>query len=406
VHKQEREPDVIWGADLAVCLVAAPIILACAYLLMLTVVSFWRLRTFLPPQPKLRFDLIVPAHNESANIETTVKNLFALDWPRELMRVVVVADNCTDDTAEKARAAGAVALERNHQSLRGKGHALAFAFAHLQGDAAVVIDADSTVSPNLLRAFSARIEQGAQACQAYYGVINPSASWRTTLMAIAFAMFHRVRGRAREFLNFSCGLKGNGMCFTRALLERVPHDAFGLVEDVEFGARLAVEAERVWYVDEAEVFGEMVTSEEASRSQRVRWEAGRRSIRAAVPQLLSAAWKMKTTMPLDLAVDLLIPPLAYLGIGVSVLSFVGAMLALAHAPGSALRLGLFCMACLVAYVLRGWRLSGTGARGLLMLFSSPLYVAWKVALMRREKAAPTEWVRTQREAERAAEEEA
>src|SRR6185436_19502285 len=145
-------------------------------------------------------------------------------------RVVVVADNCTDKTAELAREAGAVVLERQSDTHKGKGYALQYAFERLEGDAVVVVDADTKVTSNLLQAFAARLNAGAQACQAYYGVDNVSASWRTTLMAVAFAMFHRVRGRGRENLKLSCGLKGNGMCFSKALLAKVPHDAYNIIK--------------------------------------------------------------------------------------------------------------------------------------------------------------------------------
>jgi cellulose synthase/poly-beta-1,6-N-acetylglucosamine synthase-like glycosyltransferase len=81
-----------------------------------------------PVSPGLTFDFVVPAHDEANGIAATVKSLQAVDYPKHLFRVVVVADNCTDDTAERARAAGAVVLERFNQELRGKGYALASAF--------------------------------------------------------------------------------------------------------------------------------------------------------------------------------------------------------------------------------------------------------------------------------------
>mgnify|MGYP001215703738 CR=1 FL=1 len=393
--------------DYLIALAALPLVVACGYLFVLTVLSW---RPHLPPdtQAPPSFDIVVPAHNEAAGIASTVKSLLQLDWPADKRRVVVVADNCSDDTARLAREAGAVVLERQSDTHKGKGYALQYAFERLEGDAVVVVDADTKVTPNLLRAFAARIQKGAQACQAYYGVDNVSASWRTTLMAVAFAMFHRVRGRARENLKLSCGLKGNGMCFTRALLQKVPHDAFSVVEDLEFGIRLGKAQERVWYVDEGQVFGEMVSSESASRSQRVRWESGRKAmVRAHVGPLLREAIAKKSAVLLDLAVDLLIPPLSYLGIGAVALGLAGAVLAVTgHAGTYSLTAATLCLAALGLYAFRGWWLSQTGLRGLGMLAAAPLYVVWKVALMRKQSSAPREWVRTQREAEAAKEPEA
>lgn len=154
--------------------------------------------------PAIRFDIIVPAHDEEAGIAATVRSLLATDYPPTLRRVVVVADNCTDGTVREASAAGATVLERNDPVRRGKGYALAFAFERIlseaTADSAVVVDADTMVSPNLLRAFASRLRAGARAVQAHYGVANRQASWRTRLMHIAFTLFHEVRSRARERL--------------------------------------------------------------------------------------------------------------------------------------------------------------------------------------------------------------
>ncbi|MBL8950034.1 MAG: glycosyltransferase, partial [Myxococcaceae bacterium] len=358
--------------DTIVALAALPLVAACGYLLVLTLLS-WRPRPPLGPEVPPSFDIVVPAHNEAAGIAQTVKSLLALEWPADKRRVVVVADNCSDDTARLAREAGATVLERQSDTHKGKGYALQHAFERLEGDAVVVVDADTRVTPNLLLAFAARIQKGAQACQAYYGVENTSASWRTTLMAIAFSMFHRVRGRGRENLKLSCGLKGNGMCFTKGLLEKVPHDAFSVVEDLEFGIRLGKAGERVWYVDEGQVFGEMVSGEAASRSQRVRWEGGRKAmVKAHVGPLLKSAWQQKSAVLFDLAIDLLIPPLSYLGLGAVGLAVVGAALGFVtgYAAATAGAASL-CVTALGLYAFRGWWLSGTGLRGLAMLAATP-----------------------------------
>ena len=137
----------------------------------------------------LRFAFVVPAHNEEAGIAATVESLFAVDWPKENFQVVVVADNCSDSTADKARAAGATVLERQNKDLRGKGYALEHAFHWVlndtAADAVVVVDADTIVSKNLLLSYASRIAEGALAMQAEYGVRNVDASWRTELMALA-----------------------------------------------------------------------------------------------------------------------------------------------------------------------------------------------------------------------------
>ena len=354
--------------------------------------------------PHLRFTVVVPAHNESAGIGQTVRSLLALDYPAALRRVLVVADNCADDTAVQARAAGAEVLERTDTQRRGKGYALETAFAQLLAegttDAVAVIDADTVVSPNLLQAFAARLEAGARVAQAHYGVQNPEASWRTRLMRIALAMFHQVRSIARERLGVSAGLRGNGMCFSLAVLREVPHDAYSLVEDLEYGVKLGRAGHRVVYVHEADVLGEMVSGEQASRSQRTRWEQGRAQMRALYGwPLVREGLRRRSALLIDLALDVLVPPLSQLvaalvlltavAWGLVALSGVGVWAAAAGA------LGLFSVGL---YVLAGWAHSGTGARGLVDLALAPVYVAWKFRLKLTGKKQ-AEWVRTTREGE-------
>ena len=295
---------------------ALPVAVASGYLALLALLA--RRRTPPPPPPpRLRFDVVVPAHNEEQGIASTVTSLLALDYPRELYRVVVVADNCTDCTAELARRAGAHVVERHDPAHRGKGYALAHAYAlsveEGLADAVVVVDADSVASPNLLAAMGARFAAGAQAVQARYGVRNVSSSWRTQLMAIAFACFHDVRSLAREQLGLSCGLRGNGMAFTRELLQRVPHTAYSVVEDLEYGIQLGYAGVRVAFAGEAHVLGEMPAWGAASRTQRDRWEAGRLGVaRAHAARLLRAALVRRDRVALDLALDLLVPSLSTL----------------------------------------------------------------------------------------------
>ncbi len=389
--------------DVALALVALPPLLASLYLLGLTMLS----RCSAPPRaapPRLRFDVIVPAHDEEAGIAQTIRSLDALDYPRALRRVWVVADNCTDGTARRAEAAGARVVVRADPERRGKGHALRFAFELLLrdgfADALVVVDADSVASPNLLRAFSARLETGALAVQARYGVRNPHASWRTRLMAIAFALFHDVRSLGRERLRLSAGLRGNGMCLAARVLREVPHDAFSVVEDVEYGIRLGRAGHRVWYAAEAEVLGDMVAGADGSRSQRNRWEGGRKRLRRALAlPLLREGVARRDRVRVDLALDLLVPPLAQLALALAALA--AAVLTVAWTTGTAPLVAPWpCAAggvALAVHVGRGWWLSCTGLRGLADLLRAPQYVAWKVLVAVAARAGPQGWIRTARE---------
>ena len=395
-------PDFIESAlHLPLLLLALPAALSCLYLLALTLLS-QKPKTPQPSSKKLRFDVIVPAHNEAVVIERTIASLKKIDWPENGYRLLVVADNCTDTTATLARVAGAEVLERNDELNRGKGYALRHAFEASRklgwADAVVIIDADAEVSGNLLEACASRIEAGAKAVQVHYGVLNPLSAWRTRLIAIAKGAFHIARSRGRERLGLSCGLRGNGWCVTHALLREVPYKAFSLTEDIEYGITLGLAGHRVWYADEAHANAEMVSEEATARSQRARWEGGRfEMIRSMSLPLLRAAILRRSKLCLDLAFDLLVLPLSYVVLNVAALA-VFAALATAASPDFIpwLQLSAACALILLAYVLRGWQLSGTGRQGLLDLAQAPLYLVWKHVLVSRRRS-PREWIRTERE---------
>ncbi len=380
-------------------------VLACSTYLGVLALQARPLGRELPPSPETRFDVVVPAHDEEAGIGATVQSLLDLDYPREMFRVLVVADNCADATATRAEEAGASVLIRQDLGHKGKGYALEFAFAHSRSagfaDAVVVVDADTTVSKNLLRSFDAAFRRGAQAVQAEYGVRNPDAGWRTRLMSVALSLHHRLRNLARERMGLSLGLHGNGMAFSHQVLEEVPHRAYSIVEDLEYGIALGRAGHRVHYAAEGAVYGEMVATETASRSQRQRWEGGRASFaRDQALGLLVDGVLRREKILFDLGMDLAVPPLSYLvaGAGGGLLISSGAVLLL---PVSALVTLPWLLACgsLVGYVLRGVALSERGAAAFVDLAWAPAYIGWKFALrLTGERPPGGEWIRTQRNA--------
>ena len=391
-------------ANTLLTLMALPVLAGSAYLLVLTALS----RRSRPPplsNPAVKVDIVVPAHDEEVGIGATVASLLASDYPAALRRMIVVADNCSDSTAARAREAGATVLIRTDSDRRGKGYALAYAFdrslADGFADAVVVVDADTVVTSGFLAACARCVSAGAEAIQVEYGVRNPGASWRTRLLTISFAMFHAVRSLGRERLGLSAGLRGNGMCFTARLLREVPYQAFSVVEDVEYGIRLGLAGHRVHYADEAAVLGEMPSGGAAAGTQRRRWEGGRfQMAREHALALIRLGLTRPDRVLLDLGLDLLVPPLSYLGaLALSGLVATGVASAL---EGTLVRPAFWLWTASVAaigiHVARGWWLSGTGVAGLGALARAPVYLAWKVGLALTRSDRPRgEWVRTSRE---------
>ncbi|ROT44759.1 glycosyltransferase family 2 protein [Pusillimonas sp. NJUB218] len=386
--------------NLLLFVLLAPALLGCSYLLILTLLSR-RMPQQLAARKDLRFDIIVPAHNEAGIIKQTLQSLKKLDWPETHYRIIVIADNCTDDTAAIASANGATVLKRHNDTQRGKGYALdhgiRFFLESSPGDAVVVIDADTQVSENLLSCFAARLSSGADAIQAHYGVLNPNDSWRTRLMTIAYSAFHAVRSRGRERLHVSCGLRGNGMCFSRALLLEQPPQVYSLAEDVEYGVLLGLNDVRVHYADEALVLAELPTSGADSASQRQRWEGGRFAVAKAYSgKLLHHALRHRSRISLDLALDLLTLPLAYLCISIAVTACLAGLASLIYPTQFFwLWLCLSLLGALILHVLRGWQLSPLGPAALFDLLRVPFFIAWKLVVMLKQKGN-TNWIRTKR----------
>ncbi len=201
--------------------------------------------------------VLVPAHNEAELIGRCVRSLLGQTYPRLSYRVIVIADNCSDQTAEESRAAGAEVMVRDEPAARGKGQALRWAMDKILArptppDALVVVDADSVAHPDLLWELEVERAAGAEVVQADYMVTEEDRSPQSQLVGLAFLLFHRVRLGGRKALGLPANLAGNGMLFNRGVLERQPWSAFTGAEDLEYSIHLRMAGVRPVF---APVFG-------------------------------------------------------------------------------------------------------------------------------------------------------
>lgn len=343
---------------------------------------------------KVRLAVVIPAHNETLHIARCVQSL-AASRGDTAADIVVVADNCEDDTAEQAARAGARVLVRTDATRRGKGFALDYAFHALADggyDAFVVVDADSIVSERFLPVFAAAFAAGADALQCRYVALNADASLRTRLMNVALMAFNGLRPRGRNALGLSAGILGNGFGLAARTLERIPYAADSVVEDLEYHLLLVRAGLRVRFTEAAWVKADMPTGGPGTRTQRARWEGGRfLMLRRHVPALLAGAGKGDWRL-LEPAVDLLLLPLAY---HVLLLALTAAL-----PVGFARGYGLAALGLVALHVLVAVRIGGGGVRDLLVLAVAPAYILWKLTvlrLIRRSAAQDAAWVRTRRE---------
>ena len=285
-------------------------------LMMASLPSLLRRRRRPELPPRTRFLVVIPAHDEAALIGETVRSVLASDYPSSLREVVVIADNCADDTATRARGAGAICLERVDRNRRGKPWALHWAFRPLDlsvHDGIALIDADTVVDARFLSVMDGRLQRGERAIQGYYGVLNPDETWLTRLAGLPAALNNYFLYPGKQALGLSCSLAGNGMCFDGAIIRRLGWNAFTLSEDWEYYLILSLHDVVVTSAADAIIYGQVARSLELGQAQRIRWMKGR-------TQALAIHWRAlarkglreRTLVPLDAMFDIARPTHAIL----------------------------------------------------------------------------------------------
>jgi cellulose synthase/poly-beta-1,6-N-acetylglucosamine synthase-like glycosyltransferase len=348
-----------------------------------------------------RIAVLIPAHNESAVIARTLQTL--LPTVPAGCRVVVVADNCTDDTAAIARRLGAEAIERSAADRRGKGFALDFGLAHLAKDppqAVVFLDADCQVRPDTVRLLgqaavsTRRPVQGLNLCDP-----DPRGGELQAVSGLAFRFKNLVRTLGLARLAGLCHLTGTGMALPWPLVSRAQLADGNVVEDLQLGIDLALAGSPPLFVPEARVDSPLPQGSQAARTQRTRWEHGHlKTLLTQVPRLVGLGIQHRRLDLCWLAVDLAIPPLALLACGWLGLWFLALASVLAGAgPAPLVALTLLGL-MLAGSILAGWLAHCRRVVPLASLLAAPLYAAWKLPiyaafLVRRQR----DWVRTQRD---------
>ena len=277
------------------------------------ITALWGWRDRSPGAPgdrNRRFRVVIPAHDEEGVVGAVVGDIVAQGYPSGLVDVWVIADRCTDDTAEVAVTAGARVVERN-EGTGGKGAALAW---HLdaspleRNEALVVFDADNRVPPGVLGRFADELDAGHLVLQAYLDVSNPDASVLTTASALSYWAGNRMVQLARTNLGWSADLGGTGMCFAPAALEAVGGFGDSLTEDQELGARLAVAGIPVVWLHDVRIRDEKPATVAATVGQRARWMAGKRAVaRRFFGDFLRTAWHRREPGMVDMAIRVVQP---------------------------------------------------------------------------------------------------
>jgi len=229
-----------------------------------------------------RFAILVCAHDEERVVAGIVRSVLAQRYPRDKLEVFVVADNCTDRTAEIARAAGATVFERHDDSGRTKGYALQYGMDALleRGgfDALCVFDADNVVAPDFLSKMSGYLADGHVAIQGYLDTKNPFDSWVTRCIALGYVITNRFWLRARARLGLPATLGGTGFCLSWDIASKYRWNPKSLADDLELTMKLIRDGVHVSYAYDARIFDEKPLTLRLSFRQRARWMQGHNDV--------------------------------------------------------------------------------------------------------------------------------
>jgi cellulose synthase/poly-beta-1,6-N-acetylglucosamine synthase-like glycosyltransferase len=227
-----------------------------------------------------KFGVIISARNEENVIGNLLESIQLQDYPSELIKIFLIADNCTDNTADVGRKYGATVLERENKELIGKGYALDFLFKKLLAenddcDAYIVFDADNLVEKNFVKEMNKNFNRGYKALTSYRNSKNYGTNWITAGYSLWFLREAKYLNNARMKFGTSCAISGTGFCISREIVEKNNGWKYHLLtEDIEFSIDMAVQGEKIGYSEGSVVYDEQPETFKQSWNQRLRWSKG------------------------------------------------------------------------------------------------------------------------------------
>ena len=231
-------------------------------------------------QKQNKFGVVICARNEENVIGNLLDSIKRQDYPSELVKIFLVADNCTDNTAQVGRDHGATVIERFNNELVGKGYALDMLFKKLLDkkddcDAYIIFDADNLVDKNFIKEMNVNFNRGYAALTSYRNSKNYGTNWISAGYSLWFLREAKYLNNARMRLGTSCAISGTGFCVSRDIIARNGGWPYHLLtEDIEFSADLIVKGEKIGYSGNSIVYDEQPETFKQSWKQRMRWAKG------------------------------------------------------------------------------------------------------------------------------------
>jgi cellulose synthase/poly-beta-1,6-N-acetylglucosamine synthase-like glycosyltransferase len=348
-----------------------------------------------------RTTVLIPAHNEGAGILPTIRDVQAQLGPND--RLLVVADNCTDDTAAIVQAAGGEVIVRADPARRGKGYALEFGARHLglnPPDVVVILDADCRLGENALRHLSDRAMVSGRPVQSLYFMLAPdNAPPRKGVNLFAWRVKNWIRPLGLGLFGLPTQLFGTGMAFPFSLLLDRDLGNSRLAEDTALGIALASAGYPPLFVSEARIHSHFPVSQAGSEQQRQRWEKGHLdNIVDLVPGALTKSLRDKNLGLAALAIDMAVPPLSLLVLVTALCGIIGGIAFGLGAPPAAFAIPSLSILLLVLGTALAWTAVGRDVLPFRELLRLPLYAIQKLVFYYRIASgkAASGWIRTDR----------
>ena len=345
--------------------------------------------------------VLIPAHNESSAMIATLNSIRT--QLRSQDRLLVVADNCSDDTAEVAKKNGAEVINRHDSKNRGKGYALDFGLkylSHSPPNVVVIIDADCVLEANVLSQLAANALMHARPVQALYLMHAKGIELKSKIAEFAWCVKNFVRPLGYSNLGLPCQLMGTGMAFPWTTILNADLANGNIVEDMKLGIDLAIAGTPPIFYSQSKVTSYFPMASEVQSGQKTRWEHGHLvMILTEVPRLLTQSIVKRDINLLAMAFDLAVPPLALLVMlligysGVTVVIFM--LYDLGHL---AFQVTLFALVILSVAITIAWWGWGKNIISLSTLLFVPVYITLKIPhyinfLLKRQKT----WNKTERD---------
>jgi len=348
-----------------------------------------------------RIGVLVPAHNESNGLIPTVEDLKS--QLREGDRLLVIADNCTDDTADVAKAAGAEVLIRTNLEQIGKGYALDWGVRHLAADPpaiVMIVDADCRLARGAVDELAAACVASQRPAQALYLIAAPEQSpINYQVSEFAFLVKNKVRPLGLAAFNLPCQLMGTGMAFPWDVIRSARLASGSIVEDLKLGLELAEAGSPALFCPSAVVTSRFPWSAEGTKSQSKRWEGGHLSmIRTTAPRFLLSALRHANASLLLLTLDMLVPPLSLLVLLLLGMFGISAAAIAFGASASAFVISTLNILALALAIFLSWSVFGHEVLPSTAIFSVVKHVVTKLSLYAELmwRGGASQWTRTDR----------